>query len=788
MKKLLRIRSLVGLALASSPSLALAQSPAAGLLANVTVPAAHKPTASLPTKPASTGPAAKSGPMVAKPAAQAAKPAVRPVAKPAALPTIAKPAPAALPKASVTPVSKAPVGPAAKAPLAAKPVPKLVATPATKPALAIAAKAPVAPTAQPAPTPMPAAQPAPAPVPAPVASVVAPATPAAPAHKAARPLADGPAVRYAVTFPNAVHHEARITATFAGLAPGQKTIVRMPRSSPGRYALHDFVKNVYYAVATDGAGKLLAISRPDPYSWEVTPGADGTIQFNYTLYGDRSDGTFVGIDQQHAHLNMPATFCYAQGMENRPAEVKFELPPNWKVATQLKPSAADKATFTAPNMQYFMDSPTVLGTSQLLHTWQDGGRTFEMATYYTGPSSEVDAFVKKTQKVVREAAGVYGGEYPQFDFGRYTFLADYLPQATGDGMEHRNSTSLTSSQPLREEGALRNLGTVSHEFFHAYNTERIRSQGLEPFDFQRVNMSDALWFGEGFTQYYGELVLRRAGFYDDEQFFERVSSWVNARLNAPGARYASPLEMSRQAAFTDAAVSLDPTNRNNTYLSYYVQGAGLALCLDLQLRQRYHTSLDKYMQAMWQEFGKPQTPALAPAKTYTVQDLQRVLGTVAKDTAFAGSFFRRYIYGHEAPRFGENLATMGLAVVPVKALAAALPRQVEFDEEGRCILNRNTTIGSGLYKAGIDRGDQIVMLDGEKIDNMATLESIMRRHTPADLVPVKVRSRAGVERSVQVVLTEDTNVQVQAMESVEKMTATAAQKEQRAAWLASAAK
>jgi predicted metalloprotease with PDZ domain len=598
----------------------------------------------------------------------------------------------------------------------------------------------------------------------------------------------GPAVHYTVTFPNAVHHEARIAATFAGLPAGQKLLVRMARSSPGRYALHDFVKNVYYTVATDGAGKLLAISRPDPYSWEVTPGADGTVQFNYTLYGDRTDGTFVGIDQQHAHLNMPATFCYAQGLENRPAEVKFELPPNWKAATQLRASGEDKTTFAAPNLQYFMDSPVVLGTPQFLHAWQDGGRNFEMATYYNGTATEVDAFVKKTQKVVREAAGVFGGELPQFDYGKYTFLGDYLPQASGDGMEHRNSTSLTSPLPLREEGALRNLGTVAHEFFHSYNTERIRAQGLEPFDFQRVNMSDALWFGEGFTQYYGELILRRAGYYDDEQFFEKVSSWVNARLNSPGARFTSPVEMSRQAAFTDAAVSVDPTNRNNTYLSYYVQGAGLALVLDLQLRQRYHSSLDKYMQAMWLEFGKPQTPALAPAKTYSVADLQRVLGTVAKDTAFAGSFFRRYIYGHEAPRFGENLATMGLAVVPVKALAAALPRQVEFDEQNRCILNRNTTIGSGLYKAGIDRGDQIVTLDGVKIDNMETLEGIMRKHTPADLVPVRVRNRAGQERSVQVVLTEDTNVQVQGMESVDKMTATAAQKEQRAAWLASAAK
>ncbi|RZK23577.1 MAG: M61 family peptidase [Hymenobacter sp.] len=609
--------------------------------------------------------------------------------------------------------------------------------------------------------------------------------PAAPAP-ATRP-ANGSVVHYAVSFPNAVHHEARIVATFGGLTPGKALVVRMARSSPGRYALHEFVKNVYYVVATDGGGKLLSVNRSDPYSWEVKPGADGTIQFSYTLYGDRSDGTYAGIDQQHAHLNLPATLCYAQGLESRAAEVKFELPTGWKAATQLRALGDDRTAFAAPNLQYLMDSPVVLGTQQMLHTWQDGGRTFEMATYYPGPASEVEAFVKKTQQVVREAAGVFGGEYPAFDYGRYTFLADYLPEASGDGMEHRNSTSLTSPLPLREEGALRNLGTVSHEFFHSYNTERLRSKGLEPFDFQRVNMSDALWFGEGFTQYYGELMLRRAGYYDDEQFFEKVSQWVNVRVNSPGARYASAVDLSRQAGFVDAATSVDPTNRVNTYLSYYYQGAGLALALDLQLRQRYRTSLDKYMQALWQEYGKPQTPGFAPAKPYTVPDLQRVLGVVAKDTAFAGTFFRRYVYGHDAPRFAENLTLAGLAVIPNKVLAAALPRQVEFDEEGRCILSRNTTMGSGLYKAGIDRGDQIVMLDGVKITDMATLEGVMRKHTPADLVPVRVLSRAGVERTTQVVLTEDTNVQVQPMEGVEKMTATQAQKDLRAAWLASAA-
>ena len=666
-----------------------------------------------------------------------------------------------------------------------KPAPPKVTKPA-KPAAAPtpAAVVPVAP-----PTPAPVLAPALVPgaaVPGAAAAPVAAMPPLPASPKAELPI--GPPVQYVLTFPNAAHHEARIKATFLELPAGQKLVVRMARSSPGRYALHEFIKNVYYTVATDAAGKLLTIEHPDPYSWAIQPGADNTVNLEYTLYGDRTDGTYAGIDQQHAHLNMPATLCYGDGLENRAATVKLELPPTWKAATQLRPSGDDKLTYAAPNLQYLMDSPLVLGNPQVLHTWQDGGRNFEMATYYTGPTTEVDAYVKKAQKIVREAAGVFGGELPQFDYNRYTFLADYLPQASHDGMEHRNSCSLTSDEPLSAEGATHNLATLSHEFFHSYNTERIRAAGLEPFDFQRVNMSDALWFGEGFTQYYGELVMRRAGYYDDEQFFTHMSSWVNARLNAPGARYSSAVDMSRQAGFVDAGVSIDPTNRNNTYLSYYVQGAGLALVLDLQLRQRYRASLDKYMQAVWKEYGKDQTAALAPAQTYTVADLQRVLGEVAKDTAFANTFFRRYIYGHEVPRFAEALTSVGLAVVPMKALAAALPRQVEFDEEGRCILVRNTTIGSGLYKAGIDRGDQLVMLDGVKVTDMATLEGIMRKHTPADLVSVRIRNRVGQERMAQVVLTEDTNVQVQPMEGVEKMTVTQPQKDLRANWLNSAAK
>jgi predicted metalloprotease with PDZ domain len=698
-----------------------------------------------------------------------------------ALEASAQTAPAAPAKAKAPVKAKPWVKPAAAGkPAPAKPVPAKPVPGKPAPAKAVvpakvAAPVKAAPVGK-APAPAPVA----APASAPAAAVPAPAAkaPAPPAPKADT----GPAVRYTFAFPNAVHHEAKVTATFSGL-PAGPLHVRMARSSPGRYSLHDFSKNVYYVVATDGGNHPLPMNRPDPYGWDVAPAADGTVIFSYTLYGDQTDGTYVGIDQQHAHLNAPAALCYATGLEGRAAEIKFDLPATWKVATQLR-QGSDKNIFTAPNMQYLMDSPISLGPQQV-RSWQEGDQTIELAALYLGPNSELDAYAKKIQKVVKEEKAVFG-EMPVFDFARYTFIANYLTQATGDGMEHRNSTSLTSARPLKDEDETKNLGTVAHEFFHAWNVERLRPKDIEPFDFQRVNMSDNLWFAEGFTQYYGRLALRRAKLIEDEDFFEDISRWVNLRQNSPGARYASAIDMSRQAAFTDRSGSSAPMNLVNTNLSYYDQGAGIALVLDLQLRQHHRSSLDKFMQAMWQQYGKKQS-GYAPTAPYTTRDLQRVLGEVSKDTVFASRFFRQYVYGREQPRFSENLLVAGLAVIPTRALGAALSNQVEFDEEGRCLVANNTQIGSGLYKAGIDRGDQLVVLDGQELKSVGDLEGVLHKHSPSDVVFVKVKTRGGVERTTQLILAEDPNVGVKPVESVEKMTLSSAQKALREAWLASQA-
>ncbi|HAX14431.1 MAG TPA: peptidase M61, partial [Leeuwenhoekiella sp.] len=140
---------------------------------------------------------------------------------------------------------------------------------------------------------------------------------------------------YEISFDNAVHHEAIVKATFPEVK--SKTLrVQMSRSSPGRYAIHEFAKNVYGFKATNGAGEILNIKRDDPYSWIIT-NTDGTINVEYILFANRGGGTYSQVDLTHAHLNMPATFMYAETLQERPIEITLDARKDldWKVATQL---------------------------------------------------------------------------------------------------------------------------------------------------------------------------------------------------------------------------------------------------------------------------------------------------------------------------------------------------------------------------------------------------------------------------------------------------------------------
>jgi predicted metalloprotease with PDZ domain len=585
-----------------------------------------------------------------------------------------------------------------------------------------------------------------------------------------------------IRFPNAVHREAEVTLHFRAVPAGPLEI-RMARSSPGRYAAHDFAKNVYNVRATGTDGRALSVARVEPNVWQVHDHG-GELRFSYTLFADRADGTYAGVDVTRAHLNIPATFAYAPALAERSIYATFVLPDStWRIATQLQPTAQPH-TFRAPHLQYFMDSPTHLGALDI-REWQVGSgqntQTVRLAVNHRGSAEQVTEFTELTKRVVNEMAAVFG-EFPRFDFGTYTFISCYRPTCAGDGMEHRNSTSLTSSSSLAQN-QMGLLGTVSHEFFHAWNVERIRPAMLEPFDFSDANMSNELWFAEGFTNYYGPLVIARAGIRTVPQYAQTISGAINTLTNHPGRRFFGAVGMSQQAPFVDAAASIDPNNRANMFISYYTYGEALGIALDLSLRARTPSaSLDDVMRLMWQRFG-PQTERLAPVRGYTVADVQAAVAEVARDSAFAREFFARYVIGSELPDYAPLLARAGFLLRQANPTSAWITDTRLSAFENEVVVAGPTAFGSPLYAAGIGAGDELLTLDGKTLDTEAQVREALAARRPGDRVRITWWSRRG-ERSGEITLAADPRVEVVPFEAAGR-TPTPEQLAFRASWLGS---
>ncbi|MES2064545.1 MAG: PDZ domain-containing protein [Bacteroidota bacterium] len=586
-------------------------------------------------------------------------------------------------------------------------------------------------------------------------------------------------VYYTVAFPNAAHHEAEITMTLTDVGRGTLR-VRMSRSSPGRYATHEFGKNVYNVRAKDLDGEELTVKQVEGDVYEIA-NRSNVVKVSYTLFGNHTDGTYVSIDASHAHLNMPASFMWAEGLANRP--IRFEFVDidklGWKVATQLKNEGAN--VYSAPDLQYMMDSPTELADVKTSY-WDlvnTNGKKQKMgiAVHSDDDQATVDNFAKMVQKIVLEERAVFG-EQPDYDFGSYTFLDDVHPTNFGDGMEHRNSTSIVDVANKIAGNEKYLLGTYSHEFFHSWNVERIRPKSLEPFNFEHANMSSELWFAEGFTQYYGEMLLVRSGFNTVDEYASTIAGLVNSVTASPAPGKYPQTQMSRYAVFTDAGVAIDATNYANTFTSYYYYGGATALALDLRLRSEFKITLDDYMRQVWLAYGKT-------GKPYTIPDLQAVLAKVT-NPKFAAAFFTDYIYGVKKEDYQALLANAGLLLQKAQPGKGWLGRVQSKPSNGGVMITGSTASNTPIYKAGIDAGDIILKIDGQEAKTVTAFTDAVKDKKPGDKVAVSYKNRTG-NHEATIVLEESPAYEVVTVEKAGKEL-TQQQKDFRSRWLSSKVK
>ena len=258
-------------------------------------------------------------------------------------------------------------------------------------------------------------------------------------------------------------------------------------------------------------------------------------------------------------------------------------------------------------------------------------------------------------------------------------------------------------------------------------------------------MSNSLWFAEGFTSYYTNLILERAGIISAEDYVKSLNGTFNYVWNSPALQYFNPIEMSNQAPFVDAATSVDPVNRENMFISYYSYGSVLGLALDLSLREK-GLNLDDFMQLMWKHFGKTEV-------SYTVADIETTLADYAgKD--FAQNFFEKYIYDSKMPDYENLLASVGLKLEQdtMKPYFGASFKETASGLE----ISRNTFKGSPAYEAELDKGDVITAIDGIEMTSIEAFNQLLNGKNIDDMLEVKF-TRFGNELETTVRLAADPN-------------------------------
>jgi predicted metalloprotease with PDZ domain len=308
-------------------------------------------------------------------------------------------------------------------------------------------------------------------------------------------------------------------------------------------------------------------------------------------------------------------------------------------------------------------------------------------------------------------------------------------------MEHLTSTQIIEPGALGEDGVYSSaLDTVAHEFFHVWNVKRLRPLELGPWDFTRPVSTRALWIAEGFTNYYGHLMRRRAGLWDDTAFLRRASQTITGIENAPGTPLMSAENSSLSAPFIDDAPHAQKTNLENTAISYYPKGELVALVLDLLVRGKTKgkVSLDDVMRRMYEEFylKSPNASYYLHGRGYTTADFERVASEVSATDL--STFFARYTRGTETLPYDEAFSYFGLQLTrePARQTYNA-GLAVDWGASGNLTIG-SVRAGSTGEDAGLQAGDEIISL-GRKEVKRENFLVMLNRFRQGERVPITVK-------------------------------------------------
>ena len=524
-------------------------------------------------------------------------------------------------------------------------------------------------------------------------------------------------VDYAIKMPKPQNHYFEVKMSIGDIG-GKSIDIKMPVWAPGSYMVREFSKNINLVKAYNEDKKPLIVSKTNKNTWNIKREGSDSIIVKYEVYAFELSVRTSFLDASHGFISGTSIFMYVDGQKENPGKLDIYPHEDFNtITTPLKRSSdsiryENAKTYYYANFDQLVDSPIEIGNQEVFE-FKAANVKHTVAMFGVG-NYDVAKLQQDMKRIVETATNVFG-ENPNKE---YTFIIHNVVDGQG-GLEHTNSTTLSVNRWGYEgKDYFDFLSLVAHEYFHLWNVKRMRPIELGPFNYDEENYTSLLWVMEGFTSYYDELIMRRAGFFTEQEYLQKFNSTLNYLEGSEG-RKVQPVA---HASF-DAWIKGYRPNENsaNTSMSYYSNGHVLAAILDIKIIAKFDGDkcLDDFLQVLYRKFYKKEK------RGFTEKEFEQSLSDFLKQDM--NDFLNKYVYDTKVPNYADIFSSVGVKVEYTGQKKTALG--IGYNKDNNNAIIKSVRVNSAAENGGLSVNDEIIGFNGFRI-NGSSLEASLSALKP----------------------------------------------------------
>jgi predicted metalloprotease with PDZ domain len=494
---------------------------------------------------------------------------------------------------------------------------------------------------------------------------------------------------------------------------GKFVTIKMPVWAPGSYMVREFSKNVNLVRAYNEEADKLEVTKTSKNTWVIKRGKAKQIRVKYEVYAFELSVRTSFLDATHGFVCGSSVFMYVDGSKNTSGNLDIYPHEDFNSITTPLLKAKDSIryegakTYKYDDYDELVDSPIEIGNQEIFE-FDAYGCKHTVAMYGVG-NYEISSLQRDMKKIVETTSNVIGVNPNK----RYTFIIHNVTDGQG-GLEHSNSSTLSVNRwSYIGKNYIDFLSLVAHEYFHLWNVKRIRPIELGPFNYDQENYTSLLWVMEGFTSYYDELLLRRAGFISEHEYLQKFNSTLNYLESTEG-RKVQPVA---HASFDAWIKGYRPNeNSSNTTMSYYTNGHILGALLDVKIIAKFNgeKSLDDFMRLLYRKFY------IKEKRGFTEKEFEETLsGFMREDMS---EFLNNHVYDTKVPDYKTIFESIGIKAEEIITKKNSFG--ATFNKSSVNPMVKVIRSNSEAENVGLSVNDEVIALNGFRIQSDNIEESI----------------------------------------------------------------